>query len=861
MLDTSLFINTSYHDGNAKDQNNWREVDLDDMAMIVLNDSIKKAKDVGKVLTSFSQNFKVPASKVNNQVFKYYHSFNALDGFDARRKHEAILKINGFDFKKGYIKLNTVNMKDNLPLSYDIQFFGELSSLKDILSDAYLHELSSLGRFNHDYNITNTRNGVENGIAFDYTDLTNIIESVDAKGDIKYPLISHTRGFEWDNDGFHRILTVDERNASYVPDADDKLKYPDLKPALRISRIFDAIEWNYPQIQFDKTWLNSSPFNDIFMWLHRTKGYISYDQFQTGDNTHSVTYTVGIPNSGNEMPYIAGPDGDLRSADGTFCTRASTGGTFGGSTTYGASFSLTATGSGQITVTMKAKRGATTYGETRQLTFEVGDLNSVTVGFAAPFGCGWGAEVVVEADNTVVNITPQIDIIQTIGDLDFNAEYGPGAPVALTNRILVPQLMPKMKIVDFLSYIFKMFNLVGYEQRELDGSWAIKIEPLDDYYAAGTSYDITPYVNIDNSQVERVTPYGSIDFDWPEPKTFLAYNQNKLTGDDFGAAHFNAHYFRDGDSGTNTLLFDGGGYEVMPKFEKMMYERMSDVDTDALTDIQWGWFVNDNKENYPEPTIGAPLLMFIEQTDVTGAYEIEWTDAVSSTEYNRPASVKADNSITLHFNKEFDEWTRDMVDASLFENYHTKYISGIYSAYARRYKCEAWLPSTMHMKVKLNDTLLINNIPFLIDEIKTNLTTGKSKLELLRLTDELTVFPMPPEAVDGLIWSTDEKVWELETELWAGAAAGDTTPPSIPTGLASSAITDSGFTLSWTASTDDTAVTGYEVFIDGVSQGTTASLSFNVTGLSGFTDYGATVRAYDAVPNYSAQSALLTVST
>ena len=863
MLDTALYINTSYHDGNAKDQNNWREVDLNDDVAIVLNDSIKQAKDVGKVMTSFSQTFTVPASKTNNQVFKYYHSFNALDGFDARRKHEAILKINGFDFKKGYIKLNTVNMKDNSPMSYEIQFFGELASLKDILGDSHLHELSSLNRFNHDYNTANTKAGLEDGIAFDYSDLSNILQSVSTDGDIKYPLISHTRGFEWDNQGFHRILSVAERGGAYSVVANDRLKYPDLKPALRVSRIFDAIEWNFPQIQFNKTWLQSSPFNDLFIWLHRTKGYISYDPFEVGDQTHIRTYTVGDPTSGNEADYIVGPDGDLREPEGWFCSRASSGGQNGAATTFIAAFSITAaTGSGEITTTIKAKRGATTY-ETDTKTFNVGDANSIDVGFAAPYGCGWYAEITVEADNTVVNVTPEIQILKQVGDLDFNATYGPGAPVALTSEIIVPLLMPKMKIVDFLSYLFKMFNLVGYEERNLDGTWKIKIEPADDYYAAGTSYDITPFVDITESAVERVTPYGSIDFDWPEPKTFLAYNQSKLTGDDFGASHFDSQFFEEGDSGTNTLLFDGGNYEVMPKFEKMMYERMSDVDTDALTDIQWGWFVNDNKENIPEPTLGAPLLLFIEQTDVQGTDTIEWTDASTSDRYGRPSSVKTDNSLTLHFNEEFDEWTRDTVETSLFNNYHAKYIGAIYSPYARRFKCDAWLPSTMHMKVELNDTLLINNVPFIIDLIKTNLTTGRSKLELLRMTDELTVYPMDPEEVEGLVWNTTFELWEAEATLWEGGAGAppDVTPPSVPTGIASSNITSSGFDITWTPSTDDTAVVGYEVFLDTVSQGTTATESWSFTGLSPSTSYDVNITAYDAVPNTSAQSATFTEST
>jgi hypothetical protein len=45
---------------------------------------------------------------------------------------------------------------------------------------------------------------------------------------------------------------------------------------------------------------------------------------------------------------------------------------------------------------------------------------------------------------------------------------------------------------------------------------------------------------------------------------------------------------------------------------------------------------------------------------------------------------------------------------------------------------------------------------------------------------------------------------------------GDLTPPSVPTGLAASAITATTATLSWSASSDNTAVTGYEVQVIGL---------------------------------------------
>ncbi|MGW2395228.1 glycoside hydrolase family 6 protein [Kitasatospora sp. NPDC001664] len=93
-----------------------------------------------------------------------------------------------------------------------------------------------------------------------------------------------------------------------------------------------------------------------------------------------------------------------------------------------------------------------------------------------------------------------------------------------------------------------------------------------------------------------------------------------------------------------------------------------------------------------------------------------------------------------------------------------------------------------------------------------------------------------------------------------GTTPGDTTAPTVPTGLTATA-TSSSVTLGWTASTDDVGVTGYQVFRGGVQVGTSTSTSYTDSGLSASTAYAYTVKARDAAGNVSAASAALTVTT
>ncbi|MDP2876295.1 MAG: carbohydrate-binding protein [Holophaga sp.] len=91
--------------------------------------------------------------------------------------------------------------------------------------------------------------------------------------------------------------------------------------------------------------------------------------------------------------------------------------------------------------------------------------------------------------------------------------------------------------------------------------------------------------------------------------------------------------------------------------------------------------------------------------------------------------------------------------------------------------------------------------------------------------------------------------------------AADTQAPSVPSGLATSAVTTTSLTLTWTASTDNVAVTGYRIFRDGTQINTSTIASFQDTGLTASTQYSYTVAAYDAADNISAQCQTVNVTT
>ena len=84
----------------------------------------------------------------------------------------------------------------------------------------------------------------------------------------------------------------------------------------------------------------------------------------------------------------------------------------------------------------------------------------------------------------------------------------------------------------------------------------------------------------------------------------------------------------------------------------------------------------------------------------------------------------------------------------------------------------------------------------------------------------------------------------------------DTTAPTPPSSLKVTGPTSSSLPLSWTASTDNVAIAGYDLFLNGNSAGATTSTGYTFTGLSCGTAYTLGVDAFDAAGNISTRATL-----
>jgi hypothetical protein len=344
--------------------------------------------------------------------------------------------------------------------------------------------------------------------------------------------------------------------------------------------------------------------------------------------------------------------------------------------------------------------------------------------------------------------------------------------------------MPKIKTMDFLSSLFKTFNLTAYfvpDNAQDEFSGQIRVRTVDSFFQNGNEIDITPYVDTEKLQVDRNNLFSEINFEFEKASTFSIINANQLSNDEFGNEVFNS-------TGDSLLAFDGGKYDIKPKFEKVMYERMSDqADELFATDAQWGWLVNESQN----PVLTKPLLFYpirenISFTDGSGnsttsflfdssTYDengdIEQSGNYSAiNNYIRPSNSLINKGQSINFGSENDEWYvfegDGMNNKSLYSTFYSKYISSIYDVQGRTLKMKANLPVSVVLKIEPNDTLVINNRKFKINKIKLNVNTGSADLELINDTVYSAASPEAPVIQSLLVTSTG--FWILISDENAG---------------------------------------------------------------------------------------------
>ena len=688
---------------------------------VSLTQTIQNVKQIDKLFTAFTKTFSVPASKTNNKIFQHYYNFNIVDGYDARKKKAGRIELNTLPFQTGRIRLDGVTLKNNLAHTYKITFFGNTVELTDILGE---DKLGSLAFSNSKYDLTYSAAGV----------LAKMQQATGANAYVITPLITHTDRLFFQSG----VNTQDSNNLWYHSSHHQGVWWNQLKFALRLYEIIKEIEIKYTvangyntSLVFSEDFFSTSnlSFYDLYMWLHRKSGAVQPDQQIPTFESLVNNWTASASQIIVDYSTITIP-ATLVTAPNKITTNTITCTPIGADAAKPYSVVVSLNGSTVFTSTQAAGTQTILPGLNFLVAngvYTVSIIHPQTSGTIVFTSIEW--EISGEVSGGVYNDTATRNSFTASESFDFQ----------------IPQQIPDVTIMSFLTGLFKMFNLVAY----VNDSGEIVVRPLEatsgvdySYYTsadingldAPVDYNISEYVDTTESEVNIALPYKEIVYAYEGTGTYLAKQHNQLFGTSWGALKYIGGTNTDGTGGLNYNTATEI-YKVIAPFEHMKYERLVNVTNSLLTTIQWGWSVNENSQPY----VGKPLIFYgIRQSGGTDiSYRSSSNAASSEDAYWIPSNALYQSSSSgkenIHFNNELNEYevNSDQFTETLFSVYHSEYIIDVFNQARRLTQITSYLPLRIIYNFKLNDTFTINSKTYRINSITTELQSGKSKMELL----------------------------------------------------------------------------------------------------------------------------------
>lgn len=656
-------------------------VDLHEDENIILNSSVQNVKDISKIFTDYSQAINAPASKQNNKIFKHFYDSEITNGYDYRTRKDAFMEIDTLPFKVGKVQLEGVTVENNKPVNYRFRFYGSLVKLTDLFGEDELNDLD-LSAYNHDYNASSVAAG------FGSTLLS---------GNVIYPLISPVRNWLWDSNDIDDIEYV----SATLPSTTNGIAWSELKPAIKIARLIEAIETDYG-ITFSADFFGTADFEKLFMWVSKEKGYLNaFGEpliISIGGNTtfnleaDSDGATVGTMVDELELKIV--PVAGFESVEYSIIIDDGT---------EENSYEKVGTSYAKYTV------------------FYMGGTVSKTISFYIQSATNFQYTGTLTRYETNFNGTIIVDVTTVIGSTATESTAG---KVYMSNQVVSgiynDGQMPEFRIQSFFESLIKQNNLVIVPTDTLNDFY---VDTLDNWYSLGATHDITKYINKGSYPINAPPIHNRITFKYKETETILG-ERYRETNNSVGYGDLTAEFDNDGKPMTIPLLF-----------ENILLERLSSQVTGVYSDIHVGKIIDDN---YDEVKTNPFIFYNRGITTITGngfAFINDAGGRIQVTSYN---NVGQENELehgsitqTLNFGAEISSWTLQLNENSLYANRYQDYITDLFSKQRRIFNYKAILPDWLIAKIKLNDKLIIEDRRYVINEMKTNLITNEVDFELL----------------------------------------------------------------------------------------------------------------------------------
>lgn len=656
---------------------------------INVSSSVQNISDISKVFTDFSQTFTVPASPHNNELFQHFYQNDVDSTIDYGIRRKAFIEIDLFFFRRGLMSLEKATLKKGSAENYSVTFYGDLLILKDTFGEDELSNLDYTA-YNHLYNGVEVQNRITD-------DLTPY--------DVRYPLISSIRVWQYNTNAPSAIFP----SWFSLGSADDiytilgQINFPELFPALRISSIFNAIQTTYG-VTFQGLFLTDKRFTDMFVLFKNKQSFsfmtatqqVNLIAVTAQPNIYNLTSNFDLVNDRLDVYYLL--DGINHNININVTN-------------------LTGIGTYFVDVFQNGNLFQTLSGTA------IGPLPSIVI--ANVNGLNENFTFFVRADNPL-NITVQINYSVTVSFQDpltlqqtivTTSATATTNPNNLVSFLDLASLAPKQKVTEFFSAILKELNLTCYAISEN----VYEVEPLEFWYQKGAIINITEFTDVDTIEIDRVKLFKKIAFNYTPSESFLnkAYFQNT-----------NKNY---GDT-TNQYIYDGGTFEINQPFENLLFNRFTG------TDLQVGYLLNEAMSPY----IPKPILLYknsVKATDFKFNNGLGVQTVLNYIPFGQDINVQNIN-YTSNFGAEISTMLNVPIQQTLFATYYFPYLANLFNLKNRLTTVKTNLPVSLLTSLQLNDRLIIRDKRYIINEMKSDLTSGDTTFILLHdFRPMIPIFP------------------------------------------------------------------------------------------------------------------------
>lgn len=481
--------------GNEGFFNVSQRIELYNDEKINITSSVQDISNPSKAFTDFSQSFTIPASKTNNVIFKHWYESAIDGGFDQRIKYDGYIEINTLPFRVGGFALNSVNLKNNKPESYNITFYGNSKSIKDLFKEDKLSSLD-FSDLNHLFNETEVVNRI-----------TSDSESV------AYPLFANDRLYTYNDGGSDDITTVS-----------GAISFDSLFPAVSLPTIIQKIEDKYnltftgsflDYVQFSKLWMLFKNEESLIVktepqLINFTTKDVELSDRQVNLDTDEIGFNTGTNLNYNLRINITPTDPLIN-------------------------YNILVYKNGVLFSAFQNQTGTTLN------TFFNGLVNSQNVDDKYT--------LYIQSD-LPLTYTAKLDYqFVSGGFLSYEADAASNTTIANIN---ISSYAPDLKLIDFFNGLIKMFNLVVVPVN----TTTFELIPLELYYNNGVFRDISKNVIIDDLEIKKTSMYKNINFKYQSSDNILNNKFNELFTPQRGFDYGDLTYEQIDSLESNTLSVD-----------------------------------------------------------------------------------------------------------------------------------------------------------------------------------------------------------------------------------------------------------------------------------------------------------------